>query len=223
MYDAFQVPGDGVRRLNRIVPPGEFVTLSNSGHTITTPEQTIFLSTGNSNRTVTLPILPVYEGTHIQIRKTDGVVQSNVGAIVVATPSSEKIDNASTFIIRSNFETVELVGDDTNWHVINQDSYLDGEMRRLRVDDTDINTTPPSRFIFLDSPTADRTITMPDARLYRGITMTFINDYLAPNTMTVVPYLNTQLIDGASSIVLSALDARTVLSDGSLWWIIGAA
>lgn len=63
--------------------------------------------------TVTLPTAAGCDGESIKIKKTD----SGTNAITVSTTSSQTIDGASTFTIRSQYDSNTFTSDGSNWMV----------------------------------------------------------------------------------------------------------
>jgi hypothetical protein len=90
-------------------------TVSSANYSITDTDgyDTILVSTGASQRTITLPAAATNNGRKLTIKKTD----SGVGTILIDTPGSETIDGASQNSITQRYAFVVLECDGSNWQV----------------------------------------------------------------------------------------------------------
>ena len=91
-------------------------------HTVTSADYTILdadgyrhilVSTGASNRIITLPSAAANTDRLLTIKKTD----SGVGLVTVTRAGSSTIDGATTFVLTNQYDKVTIVCDGTNWFV----------------------------------------------------------------------------------------------------------
>lgn len=85
-----------------------------ASHSVTNDDHIIFCDTTSASFTVTLPS-PV-DGREIVIKDSRGLAGTN--DIVIDTPSTAQIDGSATATLFTNFESVTLVSDGTNWSII---------------------------------------------------------------------------------------------------------
>jgi len=92
------------------------ITVSSANATIpdTSTIGSVLVTTGNSDRTITLPTVSTSAGRRILIKKVD----SGTGKVIVDTPSSETIDGDAQYNIYTQYGTVTLVCDGSNWYVL---------------------------------------------------------------------------------------------------------
>lgn len=75
---------------------------------------TLLVTTGSTNRTITLPTASGNTKRRINIKKAD----SGTGAVVIDGESSETIDGEVTLSLTSQYQTVTLESDGSNWSTI---------------------------------------------------------------------------------------------------------
>ena len=85
----------------------------------------IVVTTGASNRTITLPAVATAIDRVITVKKAD----SGVGYVVVTRNSADTIDGATTYTLTAQYDAVDLVCDGTNWHRIGEGSKPDSMIR----------------------------------------------------------------------------------------------
>jgi hypothetical protein len=77
---------------------------------------TILVTTGASNRTITLPTASDNAGRMITVKKVD----SGAGRITIAPEGSETVDGRTTGVLLFlQYESAQVVSDGSNWHVAN--------------------------------------------------------------------------------------------------------
>ena len=76
----------------------------------------LLVTTGGSNRTVTLPTAAANDGRVITIKKVD----SGAGTLIIDGEGAETIDGDATKIITSIYDFIEVICDGSAWHIINQ-------------------------------------------------------------------------------------------------------
>ena len=72
------------------------------------------VDTGGGAVTVTLASAMVAEGVHVTVNDEGGAAGTN--AVTIATEGSETIDGATSQSIGSNYGTLSLYSDGTNWY-----------------------------------------------------------------------------------------------------------
>lgn len=86
----------------------------NTNHTIIQPQQLIFVTTGASNRTITLPDSMQYFGVPIYVKKVD----SGAGQVLVST--TELIDgSAADRALTTQWDALSLVSAGGAWYMLN--------------------------------------------------------------------------------------------------------
>ena len=96
----------------------------------------VFVETGGSNQTITLPLSSSNEGRTIALKKTD----SGSGFLVIDGTGAETIDGVSAIYLPSQYDSVELQSDGISWQIINQ-SYDDLSLYGLTTPDDIANNT----------------------------------------------------------------------------------
>lgn len=91
-------------------------TVSSANLTVLTTDlyQTILVTTGASDRTITLPAAASSTNRKLKIKKVD----SGAGKVIVDANASETIDGALTFNVFFQYNDVEIVCDGTSWYVL---------------------------------------------------------------------------------------------------------
>ena len=92
----------------------ESVVAKTAAYTATDRDQTILCNAGSGAFTVTLPAAQGISGRIYRIKKTD----SGGNAVTVDGNASETIDGATTNVLSSQYDVVEIQADGVNWHVI---------------------------------------------------------------------------------------------------------
>jgi len=89
-------------------------TVSSANYTVTDTDgfDTILVSTGGSDRTITLPAVAANSGRTLLIKKTD----AGAGKVTV-TPNGGTIDGISTFTLTAQYSKLSIVSDGTNWFI----------------------------------------------------------------------------------------------------------
>lgn len=90
--------------------------VNNADYPITTTDgyETILVTTGASNRTVTLPLAADNDGRKITIKKVD----SGVGTLILDGNGAETIDGATTYTLTSRNQQLTVVCNGTSWSII---------------------------------------------------------------------------------------------------------
>lgn len=74
----------------------------------------ILMTTGASDRTVTLPTAADNSGRELTIKKVD----SGSGIVIIDGESAETIDGQLTLEVRQQYDSVRLACDGSNWHIL---------------------------------------------------------------------------------------------------------
>lgn len=80
------------------------------------PEEVLLTDTTSKAVTITLTTSSLSVGYTVVIKDTGG--NASINNITIATQGSEKIDGQNTIIIDSNYKSVTLFSDGTNWYTI---------------------------------------------------------------------------------------------------------
>lgn len=81
---------------------------------ITTSDEVVLASASGGAYSATLPNAVGVTGKVYTVKKTD----SSVNAITIATTSSQTIDGVTTRTVTIQYESVTVVSDGSNWHII---------------------------------------------------------------------------------------------------------
>lgn len=214
---AFQVPGGGVESI-KVLNFGDFDDI-NTNTTIVSPEQTLFVTTGNTSRTITLPVANEYANARIFVKKVD----SGTGTVVIDGAGAETIDGVNTYTIYADGGAVEIISDGTSWFVTSEFSLVYSSPNALKeVVNQNYTITAPTQSIFVTVGAGNRTITMPDVSLYRGVVVTVKRKDAGANSLTIATP-GAETIDGAATQSLpNRHDSYAMISDGSNWFIVGS-
>ena len=92
---------------------GKHKVRSDATTSVTASAGSVYLLSNTATVAVTLPT-PV-DGSFLIIKDTSGNRTANA---ITITPSSGNIEGDSNYIIQSDYESVTLVSDSTNWYII---------------------------------------------------------------------------------------------------------
>jgi hypothetical protein len=99
----------------------------------------VLVTTSTTDRTVTLPTAADNSGRIIQVKKVD----SATGKVTIDGEGSETIDGQTTYDLLYDNESMTLICDGTEWHILNDGRYYDsGELTLPSL--TFDGTTPPT-------------------------------------------------------------------------------
>ncbi|KKK94574.1 hypothetical protein LCGC14_2681480 [marine sediment metagenome] len=90
------------------------VITKTAAYTATASDQTILCNAGSGAFTVTLPAAQGLSGTVYRIKKID----SGGNAVTVDGNASETIDGATTNVLSSQYDVIEIQCDGTSWHIL---------------------------------------------------------------------------------------------------------
>jgi hypothetical protein len=88
--------------------------LSSADLTIGTQDgiETVLITTGNTNRTITLPAVGTADGRILHFKKVD----TGTGTVTIDTPGAETIDGNAQASILAQYDTLSIISDGSNWH-----------------------------------------------------------------------------------------------------------
>ncbi len=89
-------------------------TITDANHTALITDHTILMSTGATGRTVTLPTVATSNGLVLNIKKID----VGVGSVTVDGNGAETIDDATTQVLSSQFDSITIQCDGTEWWIL---------------------------------------------------------------------------------------------------------
>lgn len=78
-------------------------------------DELFLVSTGNSNRTISLPPASEMVGVEMKFLKVD----AGVGSVELVPHGSETINGSTSYVIRVRYGFLTLVSDGTNWNIVN--------------------------------------------------------------------------------------------------------
>lgn len=98
----------------KTVSSANYTILDNDGYS------TVLVTTGASQRTITLPAVANNAGREITIKKVD----SGAGTVLIDTPGAETVDGSAQNILTAQYSYVTLICDGSNWSVSSVKDYL---------------------------------------------------------------------------------------------------
>lgn len=214
---AFSLPGGGVSAARNLYR-SKFTEVTNTNYTIESPDHTLLVTTGNTDRTVTLPLAADYKGRAIIIKKVD----TGTGLIVVDGNGSETIDDSNTRNIVNAYSAVEVLSTGTEWVVVDEQNIKSsGYASTVAFINTNYDVVQPVQTIFILPGGSDRTVTLPTAASYYGVTVT-VKKVAAGAGNVLVDANGSETIDGTTTVVTLAntWDSVSVASDGTQWFKI---
>lgn len=108
---SFNIVGQGAgTELVHTVTNADYTILDNDGYT------TILVSTGATDRTITLPTLAANLNRAIRVKKID----NGVGKVIIDGESTETIDGATTKELINQYDETEVQAGPTEWSLLNQ-------------------------------------------------------------------------------------------------------
>lgn len=96
--------------------PNRATAISSANYTVTNTDgyDMVLVTTGASQRTITLPAVGSNTGRLLTIKKVD----SGAGSVLIDTPSTETIDGSAQLTIYGQYGKTTLLCDGTNWHIV---------------------------------------------------------------------------------------------------------
>jgi len=124
---SFNIVGGGAGGSESVhtVTSANYTILDNDGYT------TILVSTGASNRTITLPALASNQARPIRVKKID----NGAGTVIIDGDSAETIDGAASITLYAINQAAQVQGSTTEWKTLNKYnlSYVDTTSRAANV------------------------------------------------------------------------------------------
>lgn len=145
-------------QLARAIQRKKVHTVTDADYTILDDDffDVILVSTGASQRTITLPTASANENRVIQFKKID----SGAGNFVIDGEGAETIDGEATKAVHSQFDSITLVCNGSNWNILDNTSKTDFQLIQTSnttvADSTDTDLTGASGFI----PSGDYAFTL---------------------------------------------------------------
>ncbi len=90
------------------------VTSKTANYTITTSDDLVLASAAGGAFTVTLPTAVGKTGRIFKIKRTN----SGSNNVTVGTTSSQTIDGSTTYTISTQYQSIDVISDGSNWHII---------------------------------------------------------------------------------------------------------
>lgn len=96
--------------------PGLYYSAKSADYTVLDTDgiAVILMTTGSTDRTITLPTAADNAGRILEIKKVD----SGTGKVTVDGEGSETIDGLTTIDLLSQFSFIEIISDGTSWHIL---------------------------------------------------------------------------------------------------------
>lgn len=96
------------------------VSAKSADYTITTTDniRILLMTTGGTDRTITLPDATVSNGRPIRIKKVDGLDSDGTGKLTIASAGSDTIGGAASQLLFSAGDCLEIVPNGTDWNII---------------------------------------------------------------------------------------------------------
>jgi hypothetical protein len=186
--------------------------------TVTTDTNVLYrVSLGGGNVTATLP---AYSGNGVMVIAFKVTIQSGTHALTIDGNSSEDIDGSLTCVLRSLNDCVILACDGASgWRIIADNRAKNWTVSAKSADFTAGVVTNTA--YHCDVSGASRTATLPASSGNAGLVLEFkLTTAPAGNTLTIDGN-SSETIDGATTLVLYALnESVTLLCDGSNWKIL---
>jgi hypothetical protein len=104
----------GVNTQAEIIVYKKKIVSKTADYTATTSDEIILVDASSSNVTITLPAVSGNSGVHFHIKKTD----SSTNTVTVDGSGSETIDGATTQVISSQYDSMHIVCDGTEWWIL---------------------------------------------------------------------------------------------------------
>jgi hypothetical protein len=119
--------------------------------------------------------------------------------------------------VTSERPTVDQAYDPLNLQMMWDDLYAQSAIKKVTAN---YACNLKDQAVIVDASSGAVTITLPEVGVCPGKHYT-IKKIDAINNVTIVPYKNTQLIDGATSQVITIQYIGVdIMSDGTYWWIV---
>lgn len=90
------------------------VAISNTDHSLSSSESFSRVTTGSSNRTITLPTASSASGKEFIIKKVD----SGSGTVIVSGNGSETLDGSNTKTISGQYAYIRLISNGSSWDIV---------------------------------------------------------------------------------------------------------
>ncbi len=225
---SFNIVGQGAgTELVHTVTNADYTILDNDGYT------TILVSTGATDRTITLPTLAANLNRAIRIKKID----NGIGKVIVDGESTETIDGATTKELINQYDETEVQAGPTEWSVLNKlISATTDELGQVTsyapIVKSSVHLVTSANYTILDddgfetivvsTSSSNRTVTLPAVANNPGRKIRIIKADSAVGNV---------LLDAAGSELLNGLtvpqiacgtqyDTYDVICDSALGWII---
>ena len=93
------------------------VVSKTANYTAVETDDIILCNSSGGAFTITLPAAATYNGKILTLKKTDSTF-ATANAITIDGNASETIDGALTTTLNTQYETLEIISDGSNWHVV---------------------------------------------------------------------------------------------------------
>jgi hypothetical protein len=178
--------------------------------------RTIAMTTGASDKTVTLPTVADNDGRIVTVKKVD----SDVGNVIVASEGSETIDGStSDTILSGQYDSVTLQSNGAQWLVLNsvkEDALIAAKSADYTILDGDGYGT-----VEVTTSTSTITITLPAVANNTGRTIS-IKKVDGSTGKVSLNGAGSEEVDGSTTDneLLNQYDVITVISNGTQWLIL---
>lgn len=215
--NSFRAPGGGVIK-SLHTQAHDTIAITNTDATLSSPDKNVLYTTGNTNRTLTLPLAADYEGVVVSVNKID----SGTGYLIIDGNGAELIDGATSWSLANNLSSVQMVSIGTGWHKVAITGLnFPSLVTTLTVVNSNHTITLPTQLLYVSTGASNRTITLPTAKQY---TAAYLHVKKADSGagQVIVQRAGTDTIDGATSrTITTQFGVLTLMGEQGGWYVLG--
>lgn len=97
------------------IPDFTFELITNANHLCDDTEHGYLITTGNSNRTFTLPDATINESQVYTFKKID----TGIGTVIITRAGADTIDGQTTFVLNKQYDVVTIQAASGGWRILN--------------------------------------------------------------------------------------------------------
>ena len=194
---------------------GTTASVVNTNHTIAEPERTILVTTGSSNRTITLPDAVDYVADLVHIVKID----TGTGNVVITPAVGDTINGAATLTLVGQYRAATLVSDGSDWYILSERA---ATARFTTAVSANYTVAEPINVVLVTTAANAVTVELPvvTAGYYYNSTISVKKVDSGAGAVTVNT-ADSATIDGAASVSFShQYESMTFATDGTNWHVV---